>query len=189
MTTQTEPLLGDGDAVRFRIINAEHTTSKAGNEMLRLKLEVKNKEGAGAIMMENVMLNGAARLGAFLRAIGKPPGQRQDPATWAGITGAAVLGFEEAQGQWPAKWRIAKWGSGPQTDITPVRLRQPAGDPITRAEGTRGMAAVVAHAARLGVDVPMQPMDKTLAEMSAGTGWAAPKAAPPSAAPMDDVPF
>ncbi len=200
--------LKDGELVRFKIIECARKNSKAGNEMLALALALKSKEtGATGEGREWVMFNNAGRLGAFSAAVGLKAGEGLDSGKLVGREGLGVVQYEEAKpkdnggGEWPARWRIKLWGRPAEKSGLPAPARPRHGPQTESPAWVMQWGRVTAHAIKFGLEVPAKDGAEIVAELDAGTGWAAvPGGGKPAAAGVgvtshnydpsgDEVPF
>ncbi len=185
-------VLTDGELVRFKILECTQKKSKAGNEMLALTLALKSKEsGATGEGRDWVMFNNSARLGAFAAAVGLKGGEELDAKTLLGREGLGVVGYEEAKpkdngGEWPARWRVQRWGRPAEKSEAPAPMRPRHGVQTESPPWVMQWGRVTAHAIKHGLEVPAKDGALIVEELDAGTGWAfVPGAAAVSAmAPM-----
>ena len=101
---------------KLRVIEATDDTSKAGNEMVKLKLRIKLKDGTdGPALFDYLVFNDKCfwKVDAFLKSCGEHPGEGVsvdvDPKTIIGWECEANLSLEEFEGKKSNKVNAYLW--------------------------------------------------------------------------------
>lgn len=91
---------------RFRVIEAKDDTSKAGNEMIKLKLRVLHKSGEeGPALFDYLVFDASSlwKIDSFLKAVDQHPGEGKEVEVKAesliGLEGEARLKVEDYNGK------------------------------------------------------------------------------------------
>ena len=118
---QKESLLTDGE-YDFKVLEAEQKTSKSGNPMLAVKLDIMTENGSSHIYDYIVPSSnfGERKLKAFARAIGLETEYTNGTLTGelaVGKFGKVAIGMQEASGGYDAKNIVAGLGYIESDDV------------------------------------------------------------------------
>jgi hypothetical protein len=115
----------------FTIRTAEETTSKAGNDMLKLTLHIFNRDGEKRTTFDYILSeqSGAWKARHMMESIGMTARYDAgviDPTEIEGRSGRCKLGVEAATSQYPAKNRVQDYIAAKAGAATKPPVRQPA---------------------------------------------------------------
>jgi hypothetical protein len=124
-----EGMLPDGTVCDFEVTEAEDAVSKAGNDMIALKLKVWRPNGSTMQLRDWLVSSQHFKLMAFANATGMREAYdagTMEAADMAGVCGKVKLGVEPASGDFPARNKVASY-------VKAETARAPA--PATRGGG------------------------------------------------------
>ena len=115
----------------FEVSEAEDTTSKAGNDMIKLKLFVYDREGNRLVVFDYLVSSAAWKIKAFAEAAGMLSdfdAGELDAALMIGRTGRARIGLEKQEG-FDERNKVLAYVKKPAASTAPVlrRASVPAG--------------------------------------------------------------
>ena len=111
---EEKDLLPDG-IYKFHVLRGNLGQSKAGNQMLTVKVEVFGEKMASHHIYDYVLPDHptmAWKLATFMASIGKQAEYDSGDVNVEGLTGASGMckvGMQKAAGDWPAKNVIREW--------------------------------------------------------------------------------
>ena len=144
-----EGLIPDGTVCDFEVVEAEDAISKAGNEMIALRLKVWRPNGSTTTVRDWLVSNLQGKVFAFAKAVGMREAYdagQFDAADLVGKCGTMKVGIEPEKDGFPARNRAASYvaaeqASAPVRGAGPAPRRVPAsvdGDEIPFAAEWRG---------------------------------------------------
>jgi hypothetical protein len=99
----------------FEVETAEEAVSRAGNEMLKLKVLIFNDAGHKRVVFEYLLSNQTWKIKAFAEAVGALDAYERgelEAEMMAGRTGRAKVGIEPAQNGYEAKNKVVAYIAG-----------------------------------------------------------------------------
>lgn len=99
----------------FEVVEAKDTTSKAGNEMIALQLKVWRPNGSTMLMRDWLVSNMQGKVLGFAKSVGMRAAYDAGEfhaEDLVGKCGKVKLGIEPAQGDYPARNRVASYVNG-----------------------------------------------------------------------------
>jgi hypothetical protein len=116
----------------FEVAEAEERQSKAGNDMIAVRLNVFNAEGGRCVVFFYILSNQVWKLKQFAEATGMLAdfeAGEMSAELMVGRTGRVKLGIEPAQNGYEAKNSVKAFLPGKQAPKqAPARMKVPAGD-------------------------------------------------------------
>jgi hypothetical protein len=114
-----EGMLPAGAICDFEVTEAEDAVSRAGNEMIALKLKVWRPNGSTMILRDWLVSTQQGKVLAFAKATGTRDAYDAgefDARDLTGKCGKLKVGVEDAQGDFPARNKVASYIAADKTE-------------------------------------------------------------------------